>query len=161
MSQQGLGSEFIVELSYELALEPKHEALQEKEFADDILKGKRILIVEDDLINQKVAENILSKWEVNIELAENGRVALEKVQKEDFDLILMDLHMPEMDGYEATKAIRSLNGNSEKDKTPIIALTADAFTDVRDKILEHQMDDFVSKPFVPDELKNKISRTLA
>lgn len=160
ISQPGLGSEFIVELKFELALEPQTSNDDEKEVDENKLRGKRVLIVEDDIINQKVAQNILSKWDVEIEVAENGKVALEKLQKEDFDIILMDLHMPEMNGYEATQAIRALNGDSGKDKTPIIALTADAFTDVRDRIMEFKMNDYVSKPFVPDELKKKISKNL-
>ncbi len=160
ISQPGLGSEFIVELNFELALEPETAADEDKEVDENRLKGKRVLIVEDDIINQKVAHNILSKWDVEIEVAENGKVALEKLEKEDFDIILMDLHMPEMNGYEATQAIRALNGDRGKDKTPIIALTADAFTDVRDRILEYKMNDYVSKPFVPEELKKKIFKNL-
>lgn len=160
ISEPGLGSEFIVELGYELSMEPIEQESEKQVVDEALLKGKHVLIVEDDLINQKVAQNILSKWGIEVDLAENGRVALEKLVNNSYDIILMDLHMPEMDGFEATKDIRALNGSDNKSATPIIALTADAFTDVRDKIREHQMDDYVSKPFVPEELKARLCHNL-
>ncbi|MBL0264397.1 MAG: response regulator [Leptospiraceae bacterium] len=123
------------------------------------LKGLRILIVEDNAINIKVLEKFFSKWNVNIQTAMNGRIAVEKVTKEDFDVILMDLQMPEMDGYQASKAIRSLP-ETKKRNVPIIALTADAMLDVREKIIEAGIDKFLTKPFQPEELYTTLSSYL-
>ena len=123
------------------------------------LKGLRILIVEDNLINIKVLEKFFSKWNVNIQTAMNGKFAVEKVIGEDFDVILMDLQMPEMDGYQASKAIRSLPENKKRN-IPIIALTADAMLDVREKIIEAGIDKFLTKPFQPEELYSALSSYL-
>ena len=86
----------------------------------------------------------------------NGKIAVDKVIVEDFDVILMDLQMPEMDGYEAAKAIRSLP-DIFKRSIPIIALTADVMLDVREKIISAGMDKFLTKPFQPDELYSVLS----
>jgi CheY-like chemotaxis protein len=86
----------------------------------------------------------------------NGKFAVEKVIGEDFDVILMDLQMPEMDGYQASKAIRSLPENKKRN-IPIIALTADAMLDVREKIIEAGIDKFLTKPFQPEELYSALS----
>ena len=123
------------------------------------LKGLRILIVEDNLINIKVLEKFFSKWNVNIQTAMNGKFAVEKVIGEDFDVILMDLQMPEMDGYQASKAIRSLAENKKRN-IPIIALTADVMLDVREKIIEAGIDNFLTKPFQPEELYTALSSYL-
>jgi CheY-like chemotaxis protein len=124
------------------------------------LAGKRVLVVEDDLVNQKVAQSILAGWDLEIEIAENGLVALEKLKEADFDIILMDLHMPEMDGYESSVAIRNL-ADKRKRSIPIIALTADAFMEVKERILAAEMNDFVSKPFVPAELQKKLIKNMS
>ena len=118
------------------------------------------MVVEDDLVNQKVAQSILAGWDLEIEIAENGLVALEKLKEADFDIILMDLHMPEMDGYESSVAIRNL-ADKRKRSIPIIALTADAFMEVKERILAAEMNDFVSKPFVPAELQKKLIKNMS
>jgi len=106
-----------------------------------------------------VARKFLQRWQVNCEVAENGRVAVEKVQIEDYDLVLMDLQMPEMDGYEATIAIRKLS--EKKYKTlPIIALTASAVLEMKDLVVEAGMNGCISKPFDPEELYNQIVASL-
>ena len=116
----------------------------------------RLLLVEDNEINQLVAARFLEKWGITPDYALNGKLAIEMVQQQDYDIILMDLQMPEMDGYEATKIIRSLGGRSAH--IPIIALTASALIDVRDKVLELGMNDYVTKPFNPNELYVKIAK---
>ncbi len=93
-----------------------------------------------------------------IHVVENGRDAIEAVLEGDFDVVLMDAHMPEMDGIQATKAIRSLDG--EKKNIPIIALTANAMVGDREKYLASGMNDYVSKPFDPDRLLSSIVTTL-
>jgi signal transduction histidine kinase/CheY-like chemotaxis protein/ligand-binding sensor domain-containing protein len=105
---------------------------------------KRILVAEDNLINQKVALRMLSTLGYHGAIAENGAVALELVQDGSYDAILMDMHMPVMDGLEATRAIRRLD--SAVSRIPIIALTASALQGERQKCLQSGMDDFITKP---------------
>ncbi len=116
------------------------------------LNGTRILLVEDNEINQFLAVTILKKWNAVIETSTNGREALEALSKNTFDLILMDMQMPEMDGIQATEIIRK----DLKLKLPIIALTANAIKGEKDKCLQAGMTDYVSKPFDQEELYAKI-----
>ena len=106
-------------------------------------------------MNLKVAKRFLERWDYSIDTAENGLEALTKFKANTYDLILMDLHMPEMDGWEASTAIRRIENGSAK-KTPIIALTADVMINDLDKLYTSGMDDYVTKPFNSDELKAKI-----
>jgi len=115
----------------------------------------KILMVEDNEVNRLVAGRFLKHWGLVPDYAENGLVALRMAKKRRYDLILMDLQMPKMDGYEATKAIRKIEGYNT---TPIIALTASVLADIKKRIFAVGMDDFVSKPFHPDELYRKIRR---
>ncbi|EKD40694.1 MAG: hypothetical protein ACD_74C00242G0001 [uncultured bacterium] len=105
-----------------------------------------ILLAEDNIVNQKVAQGLLEKAGHCVVVANNGREALEKYGAEDFDLILMDVQMPEMDGFEATTKIRAHEQGSER-HIPIIALTAHAMKGYREKCLAAGMDGYVSKPF--------------
>ncbi len=157
-SKPGEGSEFFFELKFGL----DHQA-----GSIDSSKGKRkesesgkkisthILLVEDNEMNMKVAKRFLERWDYNIDTAENGLEALDKFKANSYDLILMDLHMPEMDGWEASTAIRDIE-NGASGKTPIIALTADVMINDIDKLYAAGMDDYVTKPFNSDELKAKI-----
>jgi CheY-like chemotaxis protein len=101
---------------------------------------------------------VLTKWGVQVDFAENGEIALKKIQMFKYDLILMDLHMPVMDGMEAAKAIRKLGGPYSR--LPIIALTASLFSHELETITESGMDGYVIKPFVPNDLYNKIKSFL-
>lgn len=121
-----------------------------------VLAGVQLLLVEDNKINQKVANNFLKKWGVKVDIADNGAIALEMVQQKKYDVVLMDLQMPVMNGIVATKAIRAL-GN-EYLELPIIALTASAVLEVRDHAIESGLDDFVTKPFIPNMLYEKIAQ---
>ncbi|SMD33680.1 PAS domain S-box-containing protein [Reichenbachiella faecimaris] len=114
-----------------------------------------ILVAEDNRANQIVLEKFLVKWGIKMEFVENGRLALERSKTELYDLILMDLQMPEMDGYQATKAIRKLNSVYAQN-LPIVALTASALLHVRKKVKELGMTDYITKPFDPEELYKKI-----
>ncbi len=122
----------------------------------DAIKGIRILLVEDNAFNVVVAQEELEDAieGVSVEVAENGLLALEKLKSSAFDIILMDVQMPVMNGFEATKAIRSL-GN-EGAKTPIIAMTANVLKEEVDFCYQAGMDDFIGKPFDTSELIQKI-----
>jgi CheY-like chemotaxis protein len=121
----------------------------------EFTKSYKILIVEDNEINKIIAEKFLTKWGFEVDHAENGQVAIEKHQNGNFDLILMDLEMPVMSGYEATLAIREMSA-AKKRSIPIIALTASAMLDIQKKIYSLGMNDFILKPFVPNELRKKL-----
>jgi len=118
-------------------------------------KGKKVLIVEDDEINQLLAENMLTYFELNVTIVSNGEEAVEILETEDFDLILMDIQMPVMNGYDATRKIREKEKINGK-KHPIIAMTADAMIGVQERCLTSGMDDYISKPINLDKLQEKI-----
>jgi len=118
-----------------------------------------ILVVEDNEINRFVVNKLLSTWGIHVELAENGQVAVEKVTSRPYDIILMDVHMPVMDGFEAARTIRSYNDGQFK-SLPIIALTASVMQNDLDEIMLSGMDGYIIKPFVQAELRLKISNLL-
>jgi signal transduction histidine kinase/DNA-binding response OmpR family regulator len=125
----------------------------------DSLNGIHILLAEDNPINQKIAVKLLEKRKCQVTVASNGRQALDLWSQTHFDLILMDVQMPEMNGYEAVQAIRE----REKETgghTPIIAMTAHAMKGDRETCLNYGMDDYVSKPIRSTDLYEAISRTL-
>jgi len=119
------------------------------------LSSHNILLVEDNDINRMYAANILKKWNCKFDTAENGYIATEKIKKGNYDLILMDVQMPVMDGIEATKVIRN-NFPYPINKVPIIALTANVLQGDPKKYKEAGMDDYLSKPFLPEALYNMI-----
>lgn len=120
-------------------------------------KGLKVLLVEDNDINRLYALNILKKWECEVDGAENGYIALERLRTNDYDIILMDIQMPVMDGYEATKNIRR-GLKPPKSYIPIIALTANAIKGDNEKCLEVGMNDYLSKPFQPEDLYKVLSK---
>ena len=111
--------------------------------------GRRVLVVDDDEVNRSVAEMLLESAGLRVDTAEDGQVAIGMVQHTDYDLILMDMQMPILDGVEATREIRRLPGMQA---TPIIAITANAFIEDRNICLDAGMNDFLSKPFDPKRL---------
>ena len=115
------------------------------------LKGKNILIVEDTEFNIFFATQLLEGWNAETDIAINGLIAVEKAKENKYDLILMDLQMPEMDGYTASEQIRKFDTI-----TPIIALTASASNDVKEKVMEVGMQDYITKPFNPNEFFQRI-----
>jgi len=119
------------------------------------LVGKKILVAEDNKINFFVANKFLESWGVKVTHVENGALALEEIKKQDFDLILMDLHMPVMDGIEATRIIRS-SADKKISQIPIVALTAAVMSEAHDKIEDLAINDYVLKPFKPKDLYNRI-----
>ena len=118
-----------------------------------------VLLVEDNLLNQKFASATLRKQGHKIDIAENGRTAVEQFEKNEYDLILMDIQMPIMDGITASKKIREIeNKRNSKSKVKILAVTAYAMENDRQKCLTAGMDEYLTKPFKPDELINMINK---
>ncbi|MEM1055217.1 MAG: PAS domain S-box protein [Bacteroidota bacterium] len=156
-STEGRGSTFTATLSFALA-ESAPEAPDGEE-AD--LTGARLLLVEDNPLNQFVARRMLEGWGAEIEVAENGREAVEAVEAAHetraFDLVLMDIQMPEMDGFEATRRIRQRHAS---EALPILALTASALVEQRDQMDAAGMDGLVLKPFKPAHLRRVVAAHL-
>ena len=148
-SQLGCGTKMNVVLPFELASEKQilEEKQKEKEKISDSILGKRVLLAEDNELNAEIAMTVLKENGLKAERAANGKQCMEMLKKmpEDYyDMILMDIQMPEMDGYEATKLIRNLD--DARADIPIVAMTANAFEEDRQKALESGMNAHVSKP---------------
>lgn len=154
-SEIGVGSNFsfVLELPIVSGTIQQNNTILNNEYEEKNLEGLYVLLVEDNLINIKIADKILKQWNVKIDIAENGLIAIEKFKLNRYDLILMDLSMPVMDGYEATKVIRSMGT-----KIPIIALTASSSYADLEKIILIGMNEYVIKPFNPNELYLKLKK---
>jgi len=124
------------------------------------LAGTRVLVVEDHVPNQRLAIKFLEKLDCESAVASDGAAALELLEKELFDLILMDCQMPGMDGFEATRRIRERERSGRLARMPIVALTANAITGVRERCFEAGMDDYLAKPFRLEELSEVLLRVL-
>ena len=152
-SAVGAGSVIDVELELE-SLEPQEDPAVSRD-ADVDLVGRKVLVVEDNDINAEIASMILSEYGIESERAENGKVALDLISERGegyFDAVLMDIQMPVMDGYEATRAIRVLGGDYCS-TLPIIAMSANAYDqDVRD-CLAAGMNAHIAKPYNPEDLR--------
>ena len=155
-SEIGKGSIFKFTIEFELSDQKILSSLHEISTAS---LNATILVVDDNQINRILAKKVLSKWGIKVDFAENGAIALEQVKNTVYDVVLMDLQMPEMDGFEATKAIRKLEGDYYRN-LPIIALTASIVGKEKEKIYASGMNDYVMKPFVPSVLYSKINSFL-
>ncbi len=156
-SVPGEGTTFFVSLSYPLAQEaaPRREA--DLAATPRFEKGKRILLAEDNHMVQKLTEIILNQAGLSTAIAENGSLAVDLLREQSFDLILMDIQMPVMDGYKATAVIR----DELKIQTPIIAMTAHALAGEKELCIQKGMNDYISKPFREEELLEKIAYWLS
>ncbi|WP_372083989.1 PAS domain S-box protein [Tistrella mobilis] len=125
---------------------------QTAEAAAAVATSGRVLLVEDNAVNQAVASTILEKQGYTVAVAENGAEAIEACRADDFDLVFMDVQMPVMDGMEATRRIRAAEAESGRPRTPIVAMTANAMAGMREEYMAAGMDDFVPKPFRAEKL---------
>lgn len=158
-SKYGLGSNFSFTLPLEfISLENKNKE-KPTGFSHKPLNIK-ILVVEDVIINQLVVAKILEKWKVEVDIASGGKQALHLLKRHRYDLILMDVQMPEMSGTETTRIIRNNKEFSHVANIPIIAFTANAFDTSRTEVFEAGMNSFVTKPVHPDKLYNAITELL-
>jgi CheY-like chemotaxis protein len=121
----------------------------------EAIRGARILVVEDNAINQQVIQKTIESEGLVVAIANNGQEAVVMVDRKNFDVVLMDIQMPEMDGMEATQLIRT---KPQHNKLPIIAMTAHAMSDVREKFLAAGMNDYITKPFDVDDLFNILKK---
>lgn len=145
-SEYGVGTEFFFTIEQKLVAEETEEHPSgEKNLKNFIAPEAKILIVDDNAINRMVAAGLLAPFQMQIDMAESGKMALSMVQEKKYDLIFMDHIMPDMDGIETTKNIRALDGPYYK-TLPIIALTADAMTESQKLFAEASMNGFVAKP---------------
>lgn len=152
-SELNEGSVFYFTLSFTKVTEVIIQKQETHLLPIDPNKKVKILLVEDNPLNQKLALKVLERFGFFPELAENGRIAVLKVQQNQYDVILMDLQMPEMDGYQAAEFIRK----ELKNDVPIIALTAHSLIGEKEKCLSFGMNDYITKPFSPKDLFNKIA----
>lgn len=159
-SEPGKGSTFSFTIDFPVAPKKVNQdasgASPGKQF--EHFQNPAVLLVEDNEVNTMITKTIVKKWGVQIKHATNGREALTLLERENFDLILMDLQMPVMDGYEATRAIRQ-TGHSMSE-LPIIGLSASAMESEKDQAMEAGMNDFICKPFNPMDLNRKLKENL-
>lgn len=157
-SEEGVGSTFFVTL----IVQKLDEAYQQRKSQAPVLEenvdltGVKILLVEDNLVNRHLAQEYLNLWHCSYESVENGQEAVDKVKDNNYDVVLMDVQMPIMNGLEATAEIRKMD--APKRFVPIIALTANAMKGDQEMCLKAGMDDYVSKPLNVDALKSVISK---
>lgn len=163
-SEEGIGSTFSVEMPFKKSnIAPEDNIIEERKPSRvklNLNRPVRVLLAEDHKINQIVAKKTLEKeFDSNVEvvIAENGQIAVDYLKEEDFDIILMDIQMPEMDGYEATAYIRE-NFDEPKRSIPIFAMTAHTHMAKGEKFKEYGMDECVLKPFEPNDLFTKIAK---
>ena len=160
-SKVGKGTKFTIDLDFRIGdkedLKKKSVKTKVSQTSDNELDltDHKLLLVEDNDVNILYTKNILEKWNCTPDIAKNGLIALEMLKEHNYDLILMDVRMPVMDGFEASKFIRS-KFTAPKNQTPIIALTANAIKGDDQKCRQAGMNDYVSKPFQPATLKEKI-----
>ncbi|MEL6629864.1 MAG: response regulator [Bacteroidota bacterium] len=154
----GEGSEFHFYMDFKL---PKAETTstngrKKGDHTSDFLQGLKVLVAEDNRVNRMIVGRFLKKWKIRADFVENGVEAVEKAQADMYDVILMDLHMPEMDGMEATRLIKEQDVHNRE--IPIIALTASTMTEDRTAAASVGMIDYIAKPFDPTDLFSKLNK---
>lgn len=156
-SEENKGSAFHFTIKYQKSAvkEEQESGGKDEVQIPEHIEGLNILLVEDNVLNQVLAKKVLSDWKWNVEIAENGLIAIEKVKEKDYDIVLMDIQLPEMDGYEATRHIRT-KLPLPASQVPIMAMTAHAISSEKEKCLKAGMNGYISKPFNQETLYSKI-----
>jgi PAS domain S-box-containing protein len=156
-SELGKGATFVLTISLQIGRAPEQRAKSDQTLHVEVLKKRRrVLLAEDNVVNQKIGMKLLEKCGCRVDLAANGREAVEMSARFSYDLIFMDCGMPEMNGYEATRAIRSCGCNGTQ--IPIVALTAHAIAGTREECLASGMNDYVAKPVTLEMLEQALLR---
>jgi PAS domain S-box-containing protein len=156
-SEEGKGSQFYVHLCFDKYIAAKSEKFRQDSVDHSILFEKQILVVEDNFVNQLVTKDLLEDLGSIVTIAENGLVALQKLELNSFDVVLMDMQMPVMDGFETMSRIRS---NPRISHIPILALSANVIKSEIEKCLKSGATDYLSKPFMPEDLIVRISNLI-
>ncbi|HBZ67778.1 MAG TPA: hypothetical protein DEO70_13170 [Bacteroidales bacterium] len=155
-SKVGTGSVFSFELPFDTTdLQHEHTIVKADGNKLFSLAGINVLLVEDNKINQMIANKFLDRWKCTTDVASNGFQALSMIVKKKYNIVLMDLQMPDLDGYETSIRIRKMDDDYYRN-IPIVALTASAFNEVKEGVMRAGMTDILNKPFIPDELNQKI-----
>lgn len=154
-SEVSIGSVFWFNISVSVSMEKEEVKEEPKSITDK--SPHNILLVEDNLINQKVACGIIKQLGYKVDVAENGEIAVNMCKKNNYDIILMDIQMPVMDGYTATQEIRKWEKAEKRKPAKIVALTANALKEDKEKSLNYGMDDFLSKPFKINDIRMVIT----
>ncbi len=151
------GAIFTVHLTFRIGSGDEYRARNKQKIVEHPLsaEGLSVLLVEDNELNRMLAEKILLDWNWKVETAENAFVALNKIEHSNYDVVLMDIQLPGMDGYEATRKIRN-ELQPDKRNIPVIAMTAHALAGEQEKCMKAGMDGYISKPFEPENLYKKI-----
>ncbi len=150
-SEKGRGSHFYFDVTLPLYKIQEVELVEREVLTVENLKSFKVLVAEDNQVNMMVAKKVMQRWGIQVTEAENGLIAYEKCTGEDFDLVLIDLEMPVMDGRAAVKKINMLGKG-----IPTIAFTAGVYENMKDDLLNAGFTDYLLKPFVPDDLYRKI-----
>lgn len=155
ISEPGKGSEFIFNLPFQKSASPHQTA---PEPSDQALPAKaRVLMVEDSAMSIVLAKKVFSRWNMDLDIAETGHLATEKVCRKTYDIILLDLQMPELDGFQIMKHLKDPERSKNSD-TPVVAFTASAEPEVHEQVHQAGMVDVIVKPYQPEELLNVIRR---
>jgi len=156
-SELGQGSRFHFDLKFEVFEDVVSNYQEEAKKIDySVMVDKRVLVVEDNKINQLITRKILEKNKMICDVADNGDIAVNKVKNSEFDLVLMDIHMPGISGIEATKLIREFNT-----EIPIVALTAVTLDDNLDEFYNNGFNDIIPKPYKTEEFFTKLHKALS
>ncbi|OOZ37228.1 hybrid sensor histidine kinase/response regulator [Solemya velesiana gill symbiont] len=152
------------EIEQDYYLETGDELLEESSevssAVDEIPLARKVLVVEDNPVNLGVARKLLQRLGIECSMAEDGKMALDAIEEDEFDLVLMDCQMPRMDGYEATRAVRLKEKTYGLARLPVVAMTANAMAGDKDKCLEAGMDDYIAKPLSPGSLRSTLRHWL-
>jgi PAS domain S-box-containing protein len=158
-SQLGRGSIFNFINWHTIAAKPTGKMSDKSDKVLSPFNNISVLVAEDNMVNQFMLSKMLKNWNIDAEIVDNGRKAIDKLTAKNYDLILMDTHMPEMNGYEAAKTIR-VDFEEPKRSIPIISLSASSFGHEQEQALAAGMNDVLAKPFQPYQLHEKMSRLL-